>query len=125
MKLLALAPWQIDAFAGSHEPKRGGDVLFADLLPHVISDRRAQGRLEQRIALLRHVEALRLVAADHDGRLPETLAQVAVPLPPDPFSGKPFVYKVEAATAHLCGSPPRGEEQNPCFNARYEVTMRK
>jgi hypothetical protein len=92
-------------------------------MPQVISDRRAQGRLEQRIGLLRHVEALRLYAVDHDGGLPRTLAQITVPLPDDPFTGKPFVYKVEEATGHLCGSPPRGEEQNPCFNVRYEITI--
>lgn len=125
MKLLALAPWQIDALAGSEKLEPGGDGLFMDLLPHVLSDRRTQARLEQRIALLRYVEALRLYAADHDGKLPETLAQVAVPLPTDPFTGKPFVYKVEATTAHLVGSPPRGEEQNPCFNIRYEITIQK
>ena len=36
--------------------------------------RRAQGRLDQRIALLRHVEALRLYAAEHDGTLPAKLS---------------------------------------------------
>jgi hypothetical protein len=123
MKLLGLAPWQIDALAGSKEPTHSEDGLFADLMPQVISDRRAQGRLEQRIGLLRHVEALRLCAVDHDGGLPRTLAQISLPLPDDPFTGKPFVYKVEEATGHLCGSPPRGEEQNPCFNVRYEVTI--
>jgi hypothetical protein len=125
MKLLTLAPWQIDALAGSQESERGEHGLFADLLPHVISERRAQGRLEQRIALLRHVEALRLYAADHEGRLPATLDQIAVPLPVDPFTGKAFVYTVESATAHLSGSLPRGEEQNACFNVRCDVTIRK
>jgi hypothetical protein len=124
MKLLSLAPWQIDALTDGQEADRR-DGLFADLLPHIIADRRTQARLEQRIALLRHVEALRLYAADHEGRLPETLAEIAVPLPPDPFTGKPFVYKLENATAQLQGSPPHGEEQNPCFNVRYEVTIQK
>jgi hypothetical protein len=121
MKLLALAPWQIDALAGTEELACCGDGVFAELLPRVISARRAQGRLEQRIALLRHIEALRLYAATNDGKLPANLADLSVPLPPDPFTGKPFIYKIEAGTAHLDGSPPRGEEQNPCFNIRYEV----
>jgi hypothetical protein len=125
IKLLALAPWQIDALTGGQEWGRGGDGLFADLLPHIIKVRRAQGRLEQRIALLRHVEALRLYAAAHEGQLPGKLADVPVPLPPDPFTGKPFHYKFEAATAHFRGSPPRGEEGNPRYNVRYEVTVRK
>jgi hypothetical protein len=123
MKLAALAPWQVDAVAGGDEPSHGWDGLFADILPKVVKARRAQGRLEQRIALLRHVEALRLYAAEHDGKLPQTLAEVGVPLPEDPFTGKPFAYKVEQSTAQLCGSPPRGEEKNPGFNVRYEVTV--
>jgi hypothetical protein len=125
MKLAGLAVWEIDTQIGSHESESRGDGLFTDLLPHVLSDRRAQARLDRRIALVRHIEALRLYAADHDGRLPETLAQIAVPLPPDSFAGKPFMYKLENATAHLQGSSPRGEEQNPCFNVRYEVTIQK
>jgi hypothetical protein len=125
MKLLALAPWQIDALAGSDELACCSDGVFAELLPNILSARRAQGRLEQRIGLLRHVEALRLYAADHEGRLPAKLPDLAVPLPPDPFTGKAFAYKVEAGTAHLRGSPPRGEEQNSCFNVRYEVTIPK
>jgi hypothetical protein len=124
MKLLALAPWQIDALDGAKR-ERGEDELFADLPPHVLKDRRAQGRLEQRIALLRHVEALRLYAAAHDGKWPEKLADIAVPLPVDPFTGKPFVYKVEGAIAHLDGGSPRGEEKNPTYNIGYEVVIRK
>jgi hypothetical protein len=87
--------------------------------------RRAQGRLEQRIALLRHVEALRLYAAEHDGKLPEKLSDIEVPLPVDPFTGKPFAYKVEGGTAHVRGSPPRGEEKIPAYNVHYEITLRK
>jgi hypothetical protein len=124
MKLLSLAPWQIDALSGEKR-ERGGDGLFADLLPHVLLDRRTQGRLEQRIALLRHVEALRLYATGHDGKLPQKLSDIGVPLPVDPFTGKPFVYKLEGTIAHLRGSPPRGEENNSTYNIRYEVALGK
>jgi hypothetical protein len=125
MKLLALAPWQIDTLNQGHEPGSRGDGLFTIFLPQVIKARRAQGGLEQRIALLRHVEALRLYAADHDVKLPVKLADVTVPLPVDPFSGKPFLYTLEGGTAHLRGSPPRGEENNPTYNLHYEVTLQK
>jgi hypothetical protein len=125
MKLLGLAPWQIDALNRGEEMGRGGNGLFADLLPHVVKVRREQGRLERRIALLRHVEALRLYAAAHEGKLPEKLAEVAVPLPDDPFTGKPFQYKVEGASAHLVGSAPRGEEKSPAYKVHYEVAIKK
>jgi hypothetical protein len=119
MKLLALAPWQIDALSGSAESGNGGDGLFADLLPRVAEARRAQGRLEQRIGLLRHIEALRLYAADHGGKLPEKLSDIPVPLPADPFTGRPFGYKVETATARLDGGQGRGED------VHYEVVVGK
>jgi hypothetical protein len=101
-------------------------ALFADaLVPVTKAVRRAQGRLEQRIGLLRHIEALRLYAAGHDGKLPAGLAEVAVPLPDDPFSGKPFRYERVGATAHLRGTPPSGEEKVPAFNIHYELIFPK
>jgi hypothetical protein len=124
MKLMTLPAWQFEALAAQAEPARE-PVLFEFFLPALQKVRRAQGRLEQRVALLRHVEALRLYAAEHDGRWPEQLADVPVPLPPDPFTGKPFRYRVDGATAHLRGSPPPGEEKNPGYNVRYELTLQK
>ena len=85
----------------------------------------AQGRLDQRIALLRHVEALRLYAAEHEGTLPAKLSDIAVPLPDDPVTGKPFRYEATGNTAHLRGSPPTGLENVPVFNIHYEVTLQK
>ncbi len=69
-------------------------------MPATKAVRRAQARLDQRIALLRHVEALRLHAAEHDGKLPAKLSEVSVPLPDDPVTGKPFRYELTGATAH-------------------------
>lgn len=122
MKVLALSPWQIDRLGGE-DLERGCNGCLADLMPQVIKAKREQGRLEQRIALLRHVEALRLYAAGHDGKLPEKLSDIAVPLPNDPFTGKPFVYKRERATAQLFGSPARIEEKNSISRVRYEVSL--
>ena len=113
MKLLGLAPWQIDEQAGRADEAHGEDGLLADLVPNVVEIRRAQARLDQRVGLLRCLEALRLYASAHDGKWPNKLSDCPVPLPNDPFTGKPFAYKVEAATAHLGGG------------VRYVVTMRK
>jgi hypothetical protein len=123
MKLMPLLAWQIDTLAAKIKPRKE-PALFDVFLPSMPKVRRAQTRLEQRIAFLRHVEALRLYAADHDGRLPEKLADVPVPLPVDPVSGKPFDYKLEGATAHLRGTPPGGEK-NPAVNLHYVITIRK
>jgi hypothetical protein len=123
-KLLGLAPWQIDLVRSESGP-RNGDGLFADILPRVVELRQMRGRLEQRIALLRHVEALRMYAAEHAGKLPDQLGDMRIPLPNDPFSGKPFVYQIEGATVHLQGSAPRGEEKNPLYNLRYQAVFSK
>jgi hypothetical protein len=123
-KTLTFPIWQAEAMAAT-ETKRP-PALFADaLVPVTKAVRRAQGRLEQRIGLLRHIEALRLYAAGHDGKLPAGLAEVAVPLPDDPFSGKPFRYERVGATAHLRGTPPSGEEKVPAFNIHYELIFPK
>jgi hypothetical protein len=134
LKILILPPWQFEPLwkplNERIKPKKGNAMdrsLFADLLlPAVHKVRRRQGALDQRIAMLRHVEALRLYAADHDGKLPATLDEItAVPLPVDPFTGRPFLYKVEGATAHLRGTPPPGMETEAPFNLHYEVTIQK
>jgi hypothetical protein len=124
MKLMNLPTWQVEALMAKIKPPEE-KALFDDLLSALIKVRRAQGRLEQRIALLRHVEALRLYAAEHDGKWPEKLADVSVPLPDDPFTGKPFRYQLDGATAHLRGSPPPGEEKNPAYNVHYEIVIQK
>ena len=94
-------------------------------MPAVDKVLRVRGRLDQRIALLRHVEALRLYAAEHDGTLPAKLSEISVPLPDDPFTGKPFRYEVTGNTAHLRGTPPSGMEKDPSYHVHYEVTLRK
>ena len=124
MKYLKLSTWDVEKMIARPEPTRD-PILFDFALAAITKVRRAQGRLEQRVALLRHVEALRMYAASHDGKLPERLSDTDVPLPPDPFTGKPFLYRVEGQTAHLRGSPPKGEEKNPAYNLHYEITIRK
>ncbi|HWB12126.1 MAG TPA: hypothetical protein VG826_23065 [Pirellulales bacterium] len=121
IKLVHLPAWQVSALAD--KVTSNGPILF-DLAPAFVKVRWAQARLDQRIALLRHVEALRLYAAEH-GTLPAKLSEISVPLPLDPFCGQPFHYEVNGATAHLRGTPPKGEEKNPAFNLHYEVRLRK
>jgi hypothetical protein len=125
MKTLAFPAWQGEALAATIAMNKE-QVLFADALVTNVTDvRRAKARLEQRIALLRHVEALRLYASGHKGALPASLSEIPVPLPEDPFTGKPFHYEVIGNTAHLRGTPPRAAENDPAFRLHYEVTLRK
>jgi hypothetical protein len=125
MKLLAVPFWQIDPSVGGDERASDMGGLFADFLPHIIKLRRTQGRLEQQIAILRHIEALRLHAAVHDGKLPANASDIAVPLPIDPVTGQPFAYRVDGVTAHIRGRSPEGEGKDAGCNIRYEVTLRQ
>jgi hypothetical protein len=122
LKALRLPYWQAEPILAGLPKKGKGESLFASWGggPKVAV---AQARVEQRLALLRCVEALRLHAAEHGGKLPAKLDDVKLPLPVDPVTGRPFVYSVEGATATLRGTPPRGMEKSAPYNVRYEVTI--
>src|SRR5262249_31552949 len=78
LKLLGLKLWELGP---NNEKKNATNGLFADLLPRIGDARRTHGLLERRIAVLRHVEALRMYAASHEGKLPDKLEGIGVPLP--------------------------------------------
>jgi hypothetical protein len=126
LKLMTLPTWQFEEHAAKVKAPRT-ETLWDDLLtiPMLLKVRRVQGQLEQRIALLRHVEALRMYAAEHDGKLPEKLSDITVPLPMDPYSNKPFRYQAEGAVAHLRGCPPPGQEKIWFYNLHFEVKVQK
>jgi hypothetical protein len=119
--------WQFEALYQKYVSTHREKAYFADALlpaPSIVRVRRVQGRLAQRIALVRQVEALRLYAAEHKGAFPEKLSDVSVPLPDDPFTGKPFSYELRTGTAHLRGTPPEAEAKNPEYRIHYEITLR-
>lgn len=111
---------------GSAGPFAGGaerDVLpiVTTLLPALQAARTAQVRLERDIAALRVIEALRMYAATHDGRLPARLADIdQVPIPNNPVTDEPFVYRLEGATAVL---ELPSSDGIPGFNRRFEIQI--
>jgi hypothetical protein len=124
----SLPYWQaapVIAAAEEHRKDISTKQRFAELVPRLAKVRQAQARLEQRLDLLACVEALRLYAAEHGGNFPAQLADVRLPLPVDPFTGRSFLYKLEGGTAILRGTPPAGQENNPGYNVSYEVTSRR
>ncbi len=127
MKAMALPFWQAEPIIARAMPakKTKEESLFGWMLPATEKCRLAQTRLEQRIRMLRCVEALRLYAAAHGGKLPAKLSDVEVPLSVDPVTGREFLYKLEGETAHLRGSPPPGFETNAPYNVHYEITIVK
>ena len=67
---------------------------------HVACMLGVSARADRRLATLMCIEALRLYAATHDGRLPKSLDEIdEAPCPINPLTGKPFGYCVEDGTA--------------------------
>jgi hypothetical protein len=75
--------------------------LFTPLLPDLSRAAATVAGTERRLAMLRVVEAIRMYAAGHKGRLPETLDTLEVPVPLDNTTGKAFDYGVHGDTATL------------------------
>jgi hypothetical protein len=131
IKLMPLPYWQarpdLKEFGKLLDERDHGKArnLFAALWADPDKLRRAQCRLERRIAVLRVIEAVRLYAAAHDGRLPPALKDLTVPVPTDPMTGRDFEYRVDGGKAVLAGDPPPGEMPNPAIAFRYELTIQK
>lgn len=119
MKLLGLAPWQIDT------SRQKSQNLFSESLPRVAELRLDQAGVECRIALLRHIEALRIHVSAHGGSIPTALKEVALPLPLDPISGGPFSYRLDGSIARLATPPRRQQWTSPAYAAEFEITIRK
>jgi hypothetical protein len=122
-KLFTLPYAQAEKYTAARQPEKVKLSLLGGFLPQAYKVRQAQARIQQRIGLLRCVEALRLYAAENNGRLPARLEEVQVPVPIDPVTGRAFVYQLEGTTAVLRATPPSGQEKNPGYNIRYEVTI--
>ncbi|HUY88638.1 MAG TPA: hypothetical protein VMV10_07885 [Pirellulales bacterium] len=83
----------------------------------------ANARSERNVAILRVIEAIRLYASSHDGRLPKNLNEIVdVPVPLDAFTGGPFLYRLDGDVATLeAPLPPNLRQQ--AFGARYVLTF--
>jgi hypothetical protein len=123
MKIIGLPVWEFEAIESNIAPSKEKPLF--DLEPAIRKVRQAQIRLEQRIALLRVIESLRLHAARHGDKLPTNLAELSPLAPEDPFTGKPFHYELTGEVAHLRGSAPPDRQSEASFNVHYEVTIRK
>jgi hypothetical protein len=130
LRVLPLPLWQAEPLGRAIEDdlkkqRAEGKLVLAPLLvPAVLNVRRAAGRLDQRVAYLRVIEAIRLHAHEHGGKLPAALDDVKLPLPLDPVTGKPFAYSVkEGGVAVLTGGNPN--PGNDRTNRVYEITIRK
>jgi hypothetical protein len=102
-------------------------TMFTSLMPAIESALLANARIERLLDALQCVEAIRMYAADHDGKLPDSLdAMTESPVPIDPVTGKPFEYKkVDDTTATLSATYPPGGPNIPQYTIHYELKLAK
>lgn len=97
--------------------------VFAAFLPALSRCRFLEARASRDVQMLRVIEALRMHAAANKGEFPKTLSDVTlVPIPKDPVTGGPFVYRYKDGR-HVHLEAPEVEEQakkRPVF----ELTLR-
>jgi hypothetical protein len=103
-----------------------GTTLASMILLSLGKTYNAQARIDRRIAALRCIEAIRIYAAAHDGKLPATLADIReVPVPSDPLTGKEFEYKRDGDKATLTGPAPGNQFPQPSNYFQYVLTLAK
>jgi hypothetical protein len=98
------------------------NMLVGIFLPAIgrAADRFAE--VDRQFAVLRCIEAIRFHAAQDDQQLPASLDAIqSLPIPPDPMTGLPFLYRLEGPTAILQAPPVPGEDRKPKI---YEITIR-
>jgi hypothetical protein len=92
------------------------------MLPALGRARFHQARVDRQAAGLSAIESIRLHASANDGKLPAKLTDVTiVPVPLNPVTGRPFVYKVSGRTFTLTAGAP--SDMKPSDTDQYEVTV--
>ncbi len=84
--------------------------------------------LERELDAVQCIEAIRLYASAHEGKLPNSLEAITdVPVPLDPVTGKPFLYQVNGDSATLSGPAPpgirRSNDDVRDHRIRYELKL--
>jgi hypothetical protein len=106
---------------------RFGLLPFNAFIPATQKVFEARVRLDRRLAALRVIEAIRLYAAAHEGKLPAALNDITeVPIPVDPVSGRGFDYSVSGDRVILRES--RLADGRPALLPdpfHYEVTLQR
>jgi hypothetical protein len=130
LKWMNVPPWEaqagldatvkkIRALGPTHNP------IVTLLLPAIAHVYAARVRIERTVDYLRCAEALRMYAARHDGKAPDKLDDVKLPLPLNPYTGESFnkYYKVEPDGMAVFEVPPPPPNMNiPSLGRRFELT---
>jgi hypothetical protein len=85
---------------------------------------------ERELDAVQCIEAIRLYANAHEGKLPNSLEAITeAPVPLDPVTGKPFLYQANGDSATLSGPAPPGIRRSiddvRDHRIRYELKLAK
>ncbi|MEW4487363.1 hypothetical protein AB1L42_04735 [Thalassoglobus sp. JC818] len=95
----------------------GRESIVGMLLPAVQQVYIAQQRLETYRSVYMLIEAIRMHLSTNSGELPTSLDQITVvPIPSDPFTGKPFEYTLQDGAAVI-------DVRLPGWHNRYEIRV--
>ncbi len=110
-------PAEVDSAMKAQSDRYGWCALPTQLLlPAIRAAQAAEARCDQTIALIQTVEAVRMYAASHQGKLPPSLNAMRVPAPIEPFTGKPIDYEFRGTHAVVTGHALPG--------MRYRLVLR-
>jgi hypothetical protein len=97
-------------------------ALFVTMTPALQAVMTSSLNTERLVSALQTIEALRLHAAAHGGKLPESLGEITeVPIPRDPATDEPFIYRAADDAAILHGL--RADLPPPWIS--YRITIRR
>ncbi len=95
---------------------------FLSLTPALNPVRLAGIRLDRELDAVQCIEAIRLYAHAHEGKLPASLEAITdAPVPLDLATGKPFLYQVNGDSATLSAPPPPGLKRVDVDHQRYAI----
>ncbi|SIO66913.1 hypothetical protein SAMN05444166_8270 [Singulisphaera sp. GP187] len=99
-------------------------TMFQLLSPALNTARLAALRVDRKFDALECVEAIRLHVHAHPGKLPASLEDITdAPVPRDPATGLPFVYRVHGDTATLTAPVPPGAPNHPVYAIDYLLKL--
>jgi hypothetical protein len=99
-------------------------TMFGQLTPSLSSGRMGFFRLERQLDAIQAIEAIRLYAHNHQGKLPPTLDAITeAPVPLDPATGMPFEYVLSGDSATLATPIVKGIPNYSYFKINYLLKL--